>query len=87
MRHSNATRLTVAVRGAAGAVTVSVHDNGSGARPPRTSRGQGLRGMRERAAELGGTLDVDAGSGGWRIHARLPTRLPAEENSDQAAHR
>jgi signal transduction histidine kinase len=87
MRHSNATRLTIAVRGAAGAVTVSVHDNGSGARPPRNTRGQGLRGMRERAAELGGTLDVDAGSGGWRIHARLPTRLPAEENSDPAAHR
>lgn len=87
MRHSNATRLTVAVRGAPGAVTVSVHDNGSGARPPRNPRGQGLRGMRERATELGGTLDVDAGPAGWRIHARLPTGPRAEDHRDQTAYR
>jgi signal transduction histidine kinase len=34
--------------------------------------GHGLVGMRERAALVGGTLDVSASNGTFRIHARLP---------------
>jgi signal transduction histidine kinase len=34
--------------------------------------GHGLVGMRERAALLGGSLDVDASNGGFRVRARLP---------------
>ncbi|MGH2920921.1 MAG: sensor histidine kinase, partial [Gaiellaceae bacterium] len=35
-------------------------------------RGHGLIGMRERAALLGGTLDVSADNGYFRLRARLP---------------
>ncbi len=34
--------------------------------------GFGLRGLRERAALLGGTLEVDQPDGGWRVWAELP---------------
>ncbi|MFD6974374.1 sensor histidine kinase [Streptomyces sp. NPDC059949] len=34
--------------------------------------GSGLRGMRERAALLGGETDTGPYEGGWRVHARLP---------------
>jgi signal transduction histidine kinase len=34
--------------------------------------GYGLRGMRERAQLLGGTLDAGAGPDGWGVELRLP---------------
>jgi signal transduction histidine kinase len=34
--------------------------------------GVGIRGMRERARQLGGTLDISSGSQGTVIVARLP---------------
>ena len=38
-----------------------------------TVGGLGLRGMAERAAALGGRLDVGPrAEGGWRVHAVLP---------------
>ena len=41
--------------------------------------GQGLDGMRQRLAELGGELDIDR-SEGWRVDARLPLpRVPQVE--------
>ena len=35
--------------------------------------GNGVRGMRERALALGGTLEAAPhGAGGWQVRARLP---------------
>jgi signal transduction histidine kinase len=53
-------RLLITVTNAAPAV----------ARPIGT--GFGLRGLRERAALMGGTLEVDQPDGGWRVWAELP---------------
>ena len=74
MRHSNATRIDVAVRAGDDAIEVTVHDNGTGARLPRFGPGHGVRGMRERAEALGGSLIVHAGPGGWRVQATLPMK-------------
>ena len=42
--------------------------------------GNGLRGMRERATALGGTLEAAPGdAGGWRVWARLPVDPPGGE--------
>ncbi|MEU9035005.1 histidine kinase [Streptomyces sp. NPDC048352] len=42
-----------------------------------TGRGSGLRGMRERAALLGGEAETGPHKGGWRVRARLPLeRIP-----------
>jgi signal transduction histidine kinase len=38
----------------------------------QTGGGYGLRGMRERAEILGGTLEAGTAAGGWRVELRLP---------------
>jgi len=55
---------------------VSVVDDGRGAGvapPPVPGAGQGLVGMRERAATFGGTIQAGPLSGGgYAVHARIP---------------
>lgn len=77
LRHSGATRVTVAVRHQPHEVQVEVRDNGSGLR--RTERpGHGLVGVRERVALYGGTVEVSNGpDSGVRLTATLPTGRPA----------
>lgn len=73
MRHSNATRIEATVHCGGGSVEVAIRDNGSGTRVPRHAPGHGVRGMRERVTNLGGSFDVQAGPGGWQVRAVLPT--------------
>jgi len=66
--------VTVMLQWRATAVTVEVSDDGRGAAADSDGLGQGLVGMRERAAMFGGT--VTAGprpGGGFRVRATLPT--------------
>jgi signal transduction histidine kinase len=56
-----------------GSLALSVEDTGVGPATPDES-GNGIPGMRERAAALGGSLTVGAGpEGGFRVVATLPT--------------
>lgn len=81
VRHSGAARARVRIEHGADAVVVEVTDDGRGtAGPP--APGNGITGMRERAALVGGT--VDAGpldGGGFRVRARLPVgpAAPAQD--------
>src|SRR5439155_9165250 len=74
MRHAAASRAVVSLRVDGDTLDIDVTDDGTGAAGgTRSPDGLGLRGMRERAAALGG--DVTAGPterGGWQVHARLP---------------
>jgi signal transduction histidine kinase len=73
MRHAAASRASVNLHVEADTLHVEVTDDGNAT--TATGAGHGLRGMRERAAALGG--DVTAGPaerGGWEVHARLPLR-------------
>ncbi|MEV4715464.1 sensor histidine kinase [Micromonospora sp. NPDC049374] len=58
------------------ALVVEVDDDGGGVRQPGSApAGNGITGMRERAAALGGELTAGPapdGSGGWRVRATLP---------------
>jgi two-component system NarL family sensor kinase len=64
--------LTLALDQAAGTVRLDVADDGCGIGTDRGT-GVGLSSMRERAAELGGTLTVSAGTpGGTVVTAVLP---------------
>jgi signal transduction histidine kinase len=72
VRHArDATAITVRFARADEGIEVLVHDDGSGSVAPGS--GNGLRGMRERAEALGGTLAAGArADGGFQVHAVLP---------------
>ena len=73
LRHADAAQALVSLRIDADTLDIDVTDDGSGSASQSSLGGHGLRGMRERAAALGG--DVTAGpadTGGWHVHARLP---------------
>jgi two-component system, NarL family, sensor kinase len=68
-RHSSSASASVRLDPAADGLHLEVTDRGhSGAWRP----GVGLSSMRERAAELGGTLEAGPGPGGGRVAALLP---------------
>jgi len=73
LRHADASAVRVSVAGEDAAVRLEIVDDGSGTRAAGDASGHGLRGMRERAAALNGTLESGpAPGGGWRVSARLP---------------
>jgi signal transduction histidine kinase len=92
LRHAGPATATVTVDYAADALRLEVTDTGCGAAgfPGRpvgqggVPAGHGLRGMRERAAVAGGTLETGPLThGGFRVAARLP--LDEAPPADQAA--
>jgi signal transduction histidine kinase len=83
MKHAGgAARARVAVRLDGSTLDIDVTDDGRGPVAPGGPSGQtgghGIDGMRERAATIGGTLEVGRRpGGGFRVHARLPARATA----------
>jgi signal transduction histidine kinase len=75
LKHANATSVSLRLSSQPGEVLLEVSDDGSGFDPQAASQsgGLGLASMRERAARMGGTLDVQSAPGrGTTISARLP---------------
>lgn len=58
MKHSQASRVTVVVRMERDSLEMSVTDNGRGMKESVEGIGAGMRGMEERTALLGGTVEV-----------------------------
>lgn len=77
LKHADASHATVLVRYGDGTLDIQVVDDGGGPTPDGTGRGHGIIGMRERAALVGGQLEVGrATNGGFCIHARIPLEEP-----------
>lgn len=76
VRHSCGTHASVELRVVDDALEVSVRDNGRGGVHERDG-GVGLRSMRERAAEVGGTFELDASNN--RVGTHALARLPLVE--------
>ncbi|WP_214322484.1 sensor histidine kinase [Nonomuraea sediminis] len=77
MRHAGASQAVVRIGRSARGVVVVVEDEGraggGAVQEGAVQEGQGVRGMRERAAELGGTLTAGPRlPRGWRVTADLP---------------
>jgi PAS domain S-box-containing protein len=73
-RHAGARSVSVRLARRAGSVELRVQDDGAGFKPGNSGR-LGLRGMRERAALLGGSLKVESRPGaGTTITAHIPVR-------------
>ncbi len=87
-RHAQASHTTVSVRRAPGAIAIDVTDDGTSTAEAMAGEtaGNGIRGMRERAAALGGTLEAGrTDGGGWRVHAWLPMSAPPPDGAIVAA--
>jgi two-component system sensor histidine kinase DesK len=73
MRHSQAQRCAIRITNKDGRATVEVVDDGRGGTP---DAGSGLRGLRERVLERGGTLTADPlPHEGFRLRVTLPLAL------------
>jgi signal transduction histidine kinase len=70
-RHAGPATATISLTYGDESLTVRVDDDGRG--PTSNGSGNGIRGMRERAVALGGTLDAGPKpGGGFRVTASLP---------------
>jgi signal transduction histidine kinase/ligand-binding sensor domain-containing protein len=77
LRHARATRIAIELVFDADATSLTVKDDGAGfdAAAPAASGRFGLLGMRERAAALGGAVDIKSEPGaGTTVAVRLPRR-------------
>jgi signal transduction histidine kinase len=78
MKHAAATRVEISTRVEESNLILSVKDNGSGFSGDIASRGYGLKGMRERVANLSGTIDISNSEGAGTavtVAVPLPRRL------------
>lgn len=71
VRHAQARHCAVRLWPGGDVLRVEVEDDGAGGAHLRPGH-VGLRGMRERAEELGGTFELTSAPGGTRLVARLP---------------
>ncbi|MEA2592233.1 MAG: hypothetical protein QOD62_2064 [Actinomycetota bacterium] len=80
IRHAHAMAVRVHVVYGSDELQIRIEDDGGGPQAEgEESWGNGLSGMRERAAALGGKLEAGPrAGGGFTVLARLPLRLPAE---------
>ena len=73
VRHGNARRLAVSMTRQDGHVELAVRDAGTGFDPAAPRAGSGLAHIRDRVAELGGTVDIASAPGcGAAITVRVP---------------
>jgi signal transduction histidine kinase len=73
VRHGNARQLSVSMTRQDGHVELAVRDTGTGFDPAAPHAGSGLAHIRDRVAELGGTVDIDSAPGrGAALTVRVP---------------
>jgi signal transduction histidine kinase len=76
VKHAHATVVEVRLRALATETMLEVIDNGVGFNPEQSFPGHmGLQSMRERVAQLGGTLEITSAAGrGVQIRVVIPQR-------------
>jgi signal transduction histidine kinase len=91
-RHANAKSIEVVLTCSSGHIVLSVIDDGVGIAAEvltrfssRRASGVGLAGMRERLAELDGTLEVERASRGTAVRATIPVEQCASQHKPLGA--
>ena len=73
-RHAQASQVAIAIRASAEEISITVQDNGKGAKASafEAAKAYGVMGMRERARHLGGSLEISSQIGlGSRLHLHI----------------
>jgi signal transduction histidine kinase len=84
VKHAHATSCRVYLQPLTNTLLVTIEDDGIGFDPVQVaeSRGLGLIGIRERVAQLGGTIRLETAPGkGTRLTVELPARFPETPNA------
>jgi two-component system sensor histidine kinase DesK len=77
VRHSRARTATITVSRLGGDAVLEIVDDGTGPRDQTGSHGNGLRGLEERVAASGGTIEAGPRTnGGFRLYVRIPLPAP-----------
>ncbi|HZY77398.1 MAG TPA: hypothetical protein VFE40_13855, partial [Jatrophihabitantaceae bacterium] len=79
VRHSHATHCTVLL----GARSIAVIDDGRGGSP---GAGNGLVGLSERVAAVGGVVSAGPGRPGWRLQVDVPVASETAEPDATVVH-
>lgn len=88
VRHSGSRSARVRIGYGAGRIRLRIDDDGPATGSEAGGSGNGLAGMRERAAALGGTIEAGPRpDGGFRVRAELPLRPASPEDTAQDATR
>ncbi len=73
VRHAHATEVYLDMHETATHLTLVISDNGQGFEPDKVTRGDGLRNIRRRAEQFGGTVEIISQPGrGATLTARIP---------------
>ena len=85
VKNGRATRAVVEVIEGTATIAVSIRDDGAGFDPTNRTEGFGVLGMRERAALLHGTLDIESAPGqGTTVRSTLPVQPRPEPGTAKA---
>ena len=88
VKNGHAARGVVEVIEGATTIEVSIRDDGQGFDPANRTEGFGVLGMRERAALLHGTLDIESAPGqGTTVRCTLPVQRRVEPKTPNAPPR
>ena len=81
IKHAASRRIRVAAGVQGGDIEVSIVDDGKGFDTTTTSSGRGMRSLRQRAAALGGSVQIESEP---RCGTRVVLRLPIEKGGARA---
>lgn len=86
-KHAEATRVDIELSVAGGVLTVEVKDNGRGIAPGDLAKARsfGIRGLHERAATVGGWVDLSSTSSGTSLILSVPLTPDAAQNAEDGS--
>ncbi|UMY66934.1 MULTISPECIES: ATP-binding protein [unclassified Flavobacterium] len=72
MKHSGASRISITIGADGATAKVTLRDNGKGFDASQVEQGNGLRNMKKRMGEIGGTYTCHSNENGTEVHLSIP---------------